>query len=114
MTDTLPFIQNQEYEGIQCTFTKGGAVLNISEASEITFRAFSIDYGTLEFSGTMTGGGEVTFLTDGTDGIAIYNTQTGDMETPERLRGEFEVILEGKPIKKQGLIVDIKPQAPTS
>jgi hypothetical protein len=115
MTDTLDFIQNQDYEGIQVTFTKAGAVLDISTATEISFRAFSIDYSTLRFSGTKTGG-EVTFLTDGTDGIAIYNTQADDMNESERLRGEFEVVLPGasNTIKKQGLIVNIKPQAPTS
>lgn len=113
MTKTLKFIQNQDYEGIQVTFTKSGAVLDISSATEITFRAFSQDYSTLHFSGSKTGG-EVTFLTDGTDGIAIYNTQATDMDTAETDRGEFEVLFpDSTKIKKQGLIIIINPEAPT-
>lgn len=116
MTDTLPFVQNQDYEGIQAHFEKtvDGVVsdLDISAASEITCRVFARDL-TLQFSGTKTGG-EVTFLNDGTNGKVIYNTQATDMDTVDKFRGEFEVILGGKKIKMQGLIVDIEPESPTS
>jgi hypothetical protein len=112
MTDTLTFIQNQDYEGFQAHFTKLGVDLNISALTAATFRVFTQDLGTLKFSGTW--GSEVTFLTDGTDGKIIFTPDSGDMSDSGLLRGEVEITLGGKKLKKQGLIVKIEPESPTS
>lgn len=116
MTDTLEYVQNQDYEGIMAHFEKtiDGVVsdLDISGASEITFRVFNRDL-TLQFSGTKTGG-QVQFYTDGTDGKPVFAPGATDMATVGKYRGECEVILGGKSLKKQGLIVNIEPESETS
>lgn len=118
MTVKLPFVQNQTYQGIMAHFEKtvDGVVsdLDISGATEITCRVFTPDLQDLRFSGTLIGDSKVTFYTDGTDGKCVYNTQAGDMALVETDRGEFEVLLGGKKIKMQGLLVEIKPESPTS
>ena len=111
---TLTFVQNQNYEGVLGHFTKDdNSDLDISGASEITFRAFTQNREILKFSGTKTNG-KVTFLTDGADGKAVYNIQATDLDTADIYQGEMEVILGGKSLKKQNLLLDIKPESPTS
>jgi len=112
MADTLEFIQNQNYEGVKITLTDDGAVLNISSLSTAVFRASTLDRNTLRFSGTW--GSELSFLTDGTDGILIFTPDASDMSVAEVLRGEIEITLGGKKIKRQGLIMKIEPELPTS
>lgn len=115
MTDLLEFVQDQDYEGIQAHFEKtvDGVVtdLNISSASEITFRVFTQDLKTLKFSGTKTGA-KVQFVSDGTDGKCVFAPAADDMSENGLYRGECEVILSGKSLKKQGLIVKIESESP--
>lgn len=113
MTTTLEFIQNQDYEGFKATYTKAdNSPLDISGLTGCVFRIFSQDYSTLIFSGSF--GSEVTFLTDGTDGIVIFTPDASDMADYALLNGEVETTLGGKSLKKQKFMVDIKRESPTS
>lgn len=115
MTTTLPFIQNQDYEGIRATYTKksDGSALDISSLTECVFRISKQDLSALEFSGSFTGG-EVAFLVDGTDGIVVFTPSAGDMDNYGLFKGEVETTLGSKSLKKQQFLVDIKREAPTS
>ena len=110
MVDTLEYIQNQDYEGIMAHFSVAGVDLDISSLSAATFRVFTQDLATLRFSGVW--GAEVTFLTDGTDGKIVFTPDPTDMALAEVLRGECEITLSGKKLKKQGLVVIIDPECP--
>ena len=114
MPVTLEFVQNQDYEGFKATYTKSdGTPLDISALTECVFRIFSQDYTTLEFSGSYSGG-EVTFLTDGTDGIVVFTPDAADMANYGIFKGEVETTIGGKTLKKQTFLVDIIREAPTS
>lgn len=115
MTNTIPFIQNQEYEGMRAVYTikSSGQPLPLQTITECVFRIFKQDHSGLEFSGSYTGG-EVTFLSDGSDGIMIFTIQTGDMSNYGIFKGEVETTLGGKSLKKQEFLVDIKKESPTS
>lgn len=114
MTVILEYIQNQDYEGMQIHYTKAdGTDLDISGATEIVFRVYSQDGSTLEFSGSKTGA-EVAFLTDGTDGKAVFSPGADDMDTAGLFKCEVETTLGGKDLKKQECLVKIDPEAPTS
>lgn len=115
MVNTLEYIENQSYEGIQVAYTKksDGSALDVSSLTECVVRVFKRDYSALEFSGSYTGG-EVTFLTDGADGILIFTPQTDDMDEYGLFPGEVETTLGGKSLKKQNFLVDIKREAPIS
>ncbi len=115
MANTIPFIQNQDYEGLRATYKKksDGQPLDISTLTECIFRIFKQDLSALEFSGSYTGG-EVAFLTDGTDGIMVYTTQVGDMSNYGLFKGEVETTLGAKSLKKQNFLVDITRESPTS
>ncbi len=112
MTDTLPFIQGQDYEGVLATFTKAdGSALDISGASELEYDVF--DRTALKFSGSKTGG-EIDFLTDGQDGKFVFTPGATDMNEAGIFRGEARATLGGKILKKQKCVVKIIPKAPTS
>ena len=115
MPTTLEFIQNQDYEGFKATYTKeDDSPLNISALTECVFRIFKQDHSGLEFSGSFTGAGEVTFLTDGADGIVIFTPDADDMANYGLFKGEVETTLGSKKLKKQTFLVDIKRESPTS
>lgn len=114
MADTLPYVENQTYEGVLAKFTKSdGSDLDISTLTTATFRCYQSDYSALLFSGTYASG-ELAFVTNGTDGQIYYDTQATDMTPSGKYRGEFEVLLNGKLLKKQGIIIDIKKESPTT
>lgn len=110
----LEYVENQDYEGILMTFTKAidGTVLDISGVTEITLKVYSLDGVTTLFSGTYTGG-EILFVTNGTDGLAYYDTQVGDMDTPGRYKAEAHAVISEKNIKKQRCLIKIEPEAPS-
>lgn len=113
MSATLKFIQNQDYEGIEAYFEKIVAGvksdLDISGATEITYRVYPNDRSANYFSGTKTGG-EVQFVTDGTDGKCVFAPAATDMDTPGNYLCEVEVVLVGKKIKKHRCSVKIEPE----
>lgn len=109
----LTYVQNQDYEGVLMTFThkSDGTPLNISGASEITLTVYSLDGKTALFGGTKTGG-EILFVSDGTDGLAYYDTQAADMDTAGRYKAEAHAVLASKNLKKQRCLIKIEPEAP--
>lgn len=115
MAVTLSYVQNQTYEGILATCTKGsdGLPLDISGLTEAVFRIFLQDHSALLFTGSKTGG-EVFFVNDGTDGKIYYDTQAGDMDPYGLYRAEVEITLGTKLLKKQDFLVDIKRESPTT
>lgn len=114
MTTTLEYVQNQDYEGIKATYTKpDNTPLDISTLSECVFRIFKQDHSAIEFSGSFTGA-EVTFLTDGADGIVIFTPDALDMANYGLFKGEVETTLGSKKLKKQKFMIDIKRESPTS
>ncbi len=114
MSVNLEFVQNQDYEGFKATFTKAdGSVLDISGLSECVFRIFKQDYSAIEFQGSFTVG-EVTFLTDGQDGIVIFTPDAADMSNSGIFKGEVETTLGGKKLKKQKFQIKIDKESPTS
>lgn len=115
MAVTLIYVQNQTLEGILATFTNAedGSPHDISGLTEAVFRIFQQDFSALLFSGSFTTG-EVFFVNDGTDGKIFYKTQTGDMDPYGLYRAEVEVTLAGESLKKQGFLVNIKRESPTT
>jgi hypothetical protein len=114
MVNTLPYIQKQAYEGMKATYKKkDGTALDISTLTECVFRIFKQDFTGVEFFGSFTVG-EVTFLTNGTDGVVVFTPDVGDMSNYGLFKGEVETTLGGKPLKKQDFLVDIKRESPTS
>lgn len=113
MAVTLTYVQNQTYEGIlaTCTQVKDGLPLDISGLTEAVFRIFEQDYSVLLFTGSYVGG-EVFFVTDGTDGKIYYKTQAGDMDPFGLYRAEVEITLGGESLKKQSFLVDIDRESP--
>lgn len=112
MSTELGYIQNQDYEGFKATYLdEDKNPLNISSLTECVFRVFKQDYSALEFSGSF-GGGEVTFLTDGADGIVVFTVAASDMSNYGVFPGEVETTLGGKSLKKQEFLVKIKRESP--
>lgn len=113
MSATLKFIQNQDYEGIQSHLEKivDGVIsdLDISTATEITYRVYPNDRSANYFSGTKTGG-QVQFVGDGTDGKSVFAPASDDMDTPGNYQCEVEVVLVGKKLKKHRCSVKIEPE----
>ncbi len=112
---TISFVQNQDYSGFLIHHEKiiDGVIsnLDISGISESTLRCYRGD--TLLFSGSKTGG-EIAFLTNGTDGKLVYDTQAGDMSSPGNYHVEVETILDSEKIKERYSYIEITAQAPTS
>ena len=115
MAVTLGYVQNQTYEGILATCTKvsDGSPLDISGLTEAVFRIFHQDFSALLFTGSYVGG-EVFFVTDGTDGKIYYKTQAGDMDPYGLYKAEVEITLGGGSLKKQEFLVNIKRESPTT
>ena len=119
MTEILDFVQDQTYEGIQFHLEEEQsdgtwADLDISGATEIVLRCYTLDRTELKFSGSKTGTAEVTFVTDGTDGKGVFAPDAGDMADAGRFLIEVETTLGGKALKKHRGIITIKSESPTS
>ncbi len=110
------FIQDQTKEGLQWNVTdqNDGSVVDVSGALELTFRCFSIDGTSLLFDGTKTGG-EVVFLTDGTDGIVQWFPAAGDLDTLGNFLGELDIKFgDARDGRLHDLMIIIKKRAPVS
>ena len=112
----LIFGQNNTKEQPACELIdeETNTAVDISGCTEIVYSIFSKDYETLLCTGTKTGDGEVTFVTDGTDGQAKFTPASGDMATPGRYISSWKFTFPGPLVAEvQGADVLIRPPAPT-
>lgn len=107
----LSFVQNQEYEGILITHKKAGVALPIDGASEIVLTVYEEGSTEKKFQGKKSTN-EITFVTDGTDGLAAYAPGVDDMDTAGIFLCEIVTTLASKEIKKQSGYILVKPEGP--
>jgi len=116
---TLTFVRGQTKEGIRWVVSNKitGAVIDFTSdtVTEITYRCFTEDYSTLMFSGSQ-GNGEITYETNGSDGVIIFSPDVGDMDIAD---GDYKSELEftftsGGSGKLQEPDITIIEDAPTS
>lgn len=118
MVTTLKFVQDNTKEGIEWELknakTDQAIDISVSEINELTARIYSQDNATLICSGTKTNG-EVTYISDGTDGKCKFTPSAGDFATIGNFRAELHVeFADNSDLRVHDLVIVIVKKAPVS